>query len=168
MSKFPLAHLLNWLPFKIGVSAKPRPLTSLGGIADRIRIAAFAERQAYYGFLEATRIFADEVPEDLLKAWKRVAQEEFKHESWLLKRLEGINQDVAELPVGLGLYNSFSKCETAREFAFYISDSEEKGRLAGLTFAEALKSRDPETARIFSDIALEELDHISLAKKYFL
>ncbi|MDD4975151.1 MAG: ferritin-like domain-containing protein [Bacteriovorax sp.] len=167
MSKFTPAESLDWSPFKIGTSLKPRPLNSIEGIVDRIRIAAFAERQAYYAFLEAARIFADEVPEDLVKAWKRIAMEEAKHESWLLKRLVEINQNVAELPVGLGLYNSFGKCETAREFTFYISDSEEKGRLAGLKFVEALKTRDPKSAKIFSDIAFEELDHISLASKYF-
>lgn len=167
MSKFTAAESLDWSPFKIGTSVKPRPLNSSEGIVDRIRIAAFAERQAYYAFLEAARIFANEVPADLVLAWKRIAMEEAKHESWLLKRLVEIDQDVAELPVGLGLYNSFCKCETAKEFALYISDSEEKGRLAGLKFVEALETRDPRTAKIFSDIANEELDHISLAAKYF-
>ena len=167
MSKFTSPESLNWSPFKIGTSLKPRPLDSLEGIVDRIRIAAFAERQAYYAFLEASRIFADEVPTDLLFAWKRIAMEEAKHEKWLLQRLVEMNQDIADLPVGLGLYNSFCKCETAKDFTFYISDSEEKGRLAGLKFVEALQIRDPKTAKIFLDIAVEELDHIALAKKYF-
>ena len=167
MNKFISPDSLNWSPFKIGVSLKPRPLDSLDGIADRIRIAAFAERQAHYAFLEAARLFANEVPEDLLFAWKRIAMEEAKHETWLLQRLVEMNQDIADLPVGLGLYNSFGKCQSAREFTFYISDSEEKGRLAGLKFVEALKTRDPKTAKIFLDIAVEELDHIALAKKFF-
>ena len=71
------------------------------------------------------------------------------------------------MPVSLGLYNSFINCKSAGEFTRYISDSEEKGRLAGLLFVEALRTRDPETAKIFSDIAIEEVDHISLATKYF-
>lgn len=167
MSKFTSAESLDWSPFKMGTSIKPRPLNTPEGIVDRIRIAAFAERQAYYAFLEAARIFADEVPEELVMAWKRIAKEEAKHEAWLLKRLIEIDHDIAALPVGLGLYNSFCKCETAREFTLYISDSEEKGRFAGLKFVEALEIRDPETAKIFSDIAFEELDHISLAAKYF-
>lgn len=167
MSKFTSPDSLDWHPFKIGVSVKPRAINTREGIYDRIRIAAFAERQAYYAFLEAARIFADEVPAELVNAWKRIAMEEQKHESWLLKRLQELNHDIAELPVGLGLYNSFCKCETAKEFTLYISDSEEKGRLAGLKFVEVLKESDPETARIFADIAFEELDHISLASKYF-
>jgi len=167
MSKFTPAESLDWSPFKIGTSLKPRPLNTPEGIVDRIRIAAFAERQAYYAFLEAARIFANEVPADLVLAWKTIATEEAKHESWLLKRLVEIDHDVAELPVGLGLYNSFCKCESAKQFTLYISDSEEKGRLAGLKFVEALETRDPQTAKIFSAIAIEELDHISLAAKYF-
>jgi len=167
MSKFSPAESLDWSPFKIGIPARPRPLNSFDGMVDRIRIAAFAERQAYYAFLDAARIFAEEVPRDLVEAWKRIALEEAKHESWLLKRLVEINQDVAEIPVGLGLYNSFCKCETAKEFTLYISDSEEKGRLAGLKFVEVLKVRDPKSAKIFFDIAIEELDHISLAARYF-
>ena len=168
MGQFTSADLLDWKPFKIGTPSKPRPLNSFEGLIDRIRTAAFAERQAYYAFLEAARIFADSVPSDLIKDWERVAHEEAKHERWLLNRLVELNQDVAEMPVSLGLYNSFCKCETARDFAFYISDSEEKGRLAGVKFAEALKIHDPESARIFTNIAIEELDHISLAAKYFL
>jgi uncharacterized ferritin-like protein (DUF455 family) len=167
VSKFKSADSFDWSPFKIGISVKPRPLDSIGGIVDRIRIAAFAERQAHYAFLEAARIFENSVPTELVFAWKKIALEEAKHESWLLKRLIEINQDIAELPVGLGLYNSFTKCETAKEFTLYISDSEEKGRLAGLKFVDALKTRDPITAKIFSDIAIEELEHISLATKYF-
>lgn len=167
MSLFTPAESLDWSPFKIGVSVKPRPLNTIGGVVDRIRIAAFAERQAYYAFLEAARIFADEVPEELVRAWKKIAEEEAKHESWLLKRLIEINQDIAELPVGLGLYNSFCKCETARDFTLYISDSEEKGRLAGLKFVEALKDSDPVTAKIFSNIATEEVEHIALADRFF-
>lgn len=167
MNKFTPPESLDWSPFKIGTSLKPRPLNSTEGIVDRIRVAAFAERQAYYAFLEAARIFKNEVPEDLIQAWKRIAQEEAKHESWLLKRLVEMNYDVSKLPVGLGLYNSFCDCKSAKEFTLYISDSENKGRLAGLKFVEALKIRDPETARIFSDIAFEELDHIALAAKYF-
>ena len=69
--------------------------------------------------------------------------------------------------MSLGLYHSLSKCVTAKEFALYISDSEEKGRVAGIKFAEALKIVDPASAKIFSDIALEEVAHVALAKDFF-
>lgn len=166
MSKFSPADNFDWSPFNVGTPIKTRPMNTFEGLIDRIRIAAFAERQAYYAFLEAARIFADEVPAELVETWKRIAEEEAKHEGWLLNRLVELKQDVAEIPVSLGLYQSFSKCETARDFAFYISDSEERGRVAGLKFAEFLKVNDPETAKIFSDIAEEEIAHVALAKRF--
>lgn len=166
MSKFSPADNFDWSPFNVGTPIKTRPMNTFEGLIDRIRIAAFAERQAYYAFLEAARIFADEVPAELVETWKRIAEEEAKHEGWLLNRLVELKQDVAEIPVSLGLYQSFSKCETARDFALYISDSEERGRVAGLKFAEFLKVNDPETAKIFSDIAEEEIAHVALAKRF--
>jgi uncharacterized ferritin-like protein (DUF455 family) len=167
MSKFSTAETFNWLPFNVGTPLKTRPMNTFEGLIDRIRIAAFAERQAYYAFLEAARVFADEVPTELVQNWKRIAEEEAKHERWLLNRLVELNQDVSEYPVSLGLYHSFSKCETARDFAYYISDSEERGRVAGIKFAEYLKVQDPVTAKIFSDIADEEIAHVALAKDFF-
>lgn len=167
MSKFVSVETLDWTPYKTGIPGKIRPMNTPEGLGDRIRVAAFAERQAYYAFTQAAKIFADEVPEDLIKAWNQIALEEAKHEKWLLKRLEELNIDVAEVPVSLGLYNSFIGCQSARDFTHYISDSEEKGRIAGVKFAEFLKVTDPVTSKIFTDIADEEVFHISLAKKYF-
>jgi uncharacterized ferritin-like protein (DUF455 family) len=167
MSKFISAESLNWAPFQTGTPPKIRPLNSFEGLIDRIRVAAFAERQAHYAFLEAARIFANDVPAELVEAWKIIAEEEAKHESWLLRRLVDLKQDVAEIPVSLGLYHSLTKCESAKEFSLYISDSEEKGRIAGLKFAEALKIHDPASAKIFSDIADEEIAHVALGKRFF-
>ena len=167
MNKFAAAESFDWLPFKVGTPLKTRPMNTHEGLIDRIRIAAFAERQAYYAFLEATKIFAAEVPVELIANWKRIAEEEAKHERWLLKRLIELDQDIGEHSVSLALYHSFSKCKTAKDFAYYISDSEERGRVAGLKFAEYLKIIDPITAKIFSDIAEEEVAHVALAKDFF-
>lgn len=167
MSQFSLAKNFDWLPFNVGIPIKTRPINTFEGLIDRIRIAAFAERQAYYAFLEAARIFADKVPNELILNWQRIAEEEAKHERWLLNRLFELNQDVTEHPVSLALYQSFSKCETPKEFAYYISDSEERGRVAGVKFSDYLKVQDPKTAKIFSDIANEELAHVALAKEFF-
>jgi len=116
--------------------------------------------------LEAAERFTDAPPE-LIQAWKWIAEEERKHEGWYLKRLEELGQDVAAIPVNLNLYYSFSDCKTAREFAYYISDAEERGRIGADRFAEVLKETDPETARIFAQVALEERAHVALAKKFF-
>lgn len=155
-----------WAPYNIGIAPRVRPLQTPEGLADRLRLIAFAERQAYYAFLEAAERFKD-APEGLTIAWQWVAQEERKHESWLLKRLEEMGQDVAAIPVNLNLYHSFAECKTARDFAFYIADAEERGRVGAERFAEVLKTRDSETARIFMQIALEEREHIALVARFF-
>ena len=155
-----------WSPYNIGIAPRVRPLQTVEGLGDRLRLIAFAERQAHYAFLEAAQTFHD-APVDLTTAWKWVALEESKHESWLLKRLEELGQDVAAVPVNLNLYHSFAECQTARDFAFYIADAEERGRIGAERFGEVLKIRDPETARIFMQIALEEREHIALVGRFF-
>jgi uncharacterized ferritin-like protein (DUF455 family) len=164
MNHFIAAESLDWTPYKIGMPSKIRPMNTL---EDRIRVAAFAERQAYYAFTQAAKIFLGSVPKELINAWKKIAEEEAKHEKWLLNRLDELNINVQEMTVSLGLYNSFVDCQNARDFTLYISDSEEKGRIAGIKFADFLKDNDPISAKIFTEIANEEVFHISLAKKYF-
>lgn len=155
-----------WSPYKIGIPEKIRSLNTIEGLGDRLRLVAFAERQAFHAFNEATERFKD-APEGLRDAWKWVALEEAKHESWLLKRLEEIGQDVAGTPVSLNLYHSLQKCMTAKEFALYVSDAEERGRVGAEKFAEVLKNKDPKTAEIFAQIALEERKHIALVDTFF-
>lgn len=155
-----------WSPYKIGTPEKIRSINTAEGLGDRLRLVAFAERQAFHAFNEATVKF-NNAPTGLLDAWKWVALEEAKHESWLLRRLKDIGQDVASVPVNLNLYHSLQKCSTARDFAFYVSDAEERGRLGAEKFAEVLKVRDPQTASIFAQIALEERKHIALVDNFF-
>lgn len=155
-----------WSPYQIGNAPRVRSLNTPEGLGDRLRLVAFAERQAFHAFNEARKRFTD-APEGLLKAWEWVALEEAKHESWLLKRLDELDQDVSSVPVSLNLYHSLAKCESARDFAFYVSDAEDRGRIGAEKFAEVLKTRDPETARIFAQIAFEEREHIALVNKYF-
>jgi uncharacterized ferritin-like protein (DUF455 family) len=155
-----------WSPYLIGVPAKMRPLHTTEGLGDRLRLIAFAERQAFHGFNEAIKKFPD-APEGLLDAWKWVALEESKHESWLLKRLEEIGQNVSDVPVSLNLYYSLQQCQSARDFALYISDAEERGRVGAEKFAEVLAVKDPKTAQMFHQIALEERAHIALVDKFF-
>jgi uncharacterized ferritin-like protein (DUF455 family) len=155
-----------WSPYKIGTPPRVRPLQTVEGLGDRIRLIAFAERQAQIAFLEASTKYQD-IPAGLAEAWIWVAAEEKKHESWLLQRLNELNQAVDAVDVSLSLYHSFSKCESARDFAFYIADAEERGRVGAERFAEVLRLRDPQTAEMFAKIALEEREHIALVAKYF-
>ena len=155
-----------WSPYQIGTSPKLRAVSTPEGLGDRLRLIAFAERQAYHAFTEAIIRF-DDAPDGLKEAWKWVSLEEAKHESWLLKRMEAIGQDVSAVHVNLNLYYSLQKCQTAKEFAFYISDAEERGRIGAEKFAETLAQRDPETAEVFAKIAFEEREHIALVNKFF-
>ena len=155
-----------WAPYQIGIAPRVRPLHTVEGLGDRLRLIAFAERQAHFAFLEAAERFTD-APVELVKAWEWVAVEEAKHESWLLKRLAEIGQDVAAVAVNLNLYHSFAECKSAKDFALYISDAEERGRVGAERFAEVLKTRDPETAKVFAQIAFEEREHIALVEKFF-
>ena len=155
-----------WSPYQIGTPQKMRSLHTTEGLGDRLRLVAFAERQAFHAFNDAAIRFKDAPPE-LIEAWKWVALEEAKHESWLLKRLADLGQEVSAAPVSLNLYHSLMGCETAREFAFYISDAEERGRVGAEKFAQSLSQRDPETARMFQQIAEEEKEHIALVHRFF-
>lgn len=155
-----------WSPYQIGNPPKLRSMNTNEGLGDRLRLIAFAERQAFHAFTNAIIRFKD-APEGLRDAWKWVSLEEAKHESWLLKRMEAIGQEIPAVPVSLNLYHSLEKCQTARDFAFYISDAEERGRIGAEKFAETLAVRDPETAEIFAKIAFEEREHIALVNKYF-
>jgi uncharacterized ferritin-like protein (DUF455 family) len=155
-----------WTPYNVGTPTRIRSLHSVEGLGDRLRLVAFAERQAFHAFNEAISRFPD-APKGLREAWKWVALEESKHESWLLKRLKEIGQTVDAVPVSLNLYNSLQNCTTPKEFALYVSDAEERGRIGAEKFAEVLHERDPETARIFKQIAYEEQEHIALVDKFF-
>lgn len=155
-----------WSPYVIGKPQKIRSINTPEGLGDRLRLVAFAERQAFHAFNEASLRFTD-APAELKDAWKWVALEEAKHESWLLKRLSEIGQDVAAVSVNLNLYHSLQKCQTARDFAFYVSDAEERGRVGAEKFADVLMKNDPLTAEIFAQIAKEEVRHIALVNQYF-
>lgn len=156
---------MDWNPYTLGVVPKPRSLSTLEGLGDRLRFVAFAEKQASRAFAEASVRFVDAPPE-LIEAWRWIAQEEAKHESWLLERMRELFIDVAAVPVALDLYLSFEQCHTAREFSLYMSNAEERGRVAGERFGVTLKNRDPRTAEIFAQIAREEREHVALAQRF--
>jgi uncharacterized ferritin-like protein (DUF455 family) len=155
-----------WSPYLIGTAGKIRSLNTSEGLGDRLRLVAFAERQAFHGFKHAIDTFKD-APAGLREAWEWVALEEAKHESWLLGRLEEIGQSIEAQAVDLKLYRSLINCKSAQEFALYVSDAEERGRVGAEKFQAALAERDPVTAEIFGRIAREEIEHIALVKRFF-
>ncbi len=155
-----------WSPYKLGAPARVRSLRTPQGLGDRLRFIAFAERQAHYAFLEAAERFTD-APSGLADAWRWIAQEEAKHESWLLARLAEIGQDVAEVPQSLDLYQSFTQCRTAHEFALFIANAEERGRVGAEHFARALAAQDPRSSELFAQIGREEVEHVALVSRFF-
>ena len=155
-----------WTPYQIGIAPRIRSIHTREGLGDHLRMIAFAERQAFHAFKNAIEVYAD-APVGLRDAWKWVAEEEAKHETWLLKRLTDIGEDVSAVPVDLHLFDSLIKLATAREFALFISDAEERGRKGAEKIARTLLVIDPVTAKIFNQIALEEREHIALVDKFF-
>lgn len=155
-----------WSPYQIGNAPRVRSLNTPEGLGDRLRLIAFAERQAFHAFNEAAERFSD-APMELKEAWRWVAKEEAKHESWLLERLKALGQEVGEIPVSLNLYHSLKTCETPESFALYVADAETRGKIGAEKFAEVLVLKDPETAKVFAQIALEESEHIALVDKFF-
>lgn len=160
----------DWSPFAVLPRAErskgPRAITSKEGIGDRLRAAGFAEIQAYYAFLWASERFEDASPA-LRANWRGLAFAEERHLGWLLARMDALGIAVTERPVSDWLWYSLIQCKTAKDFAVYIANSEERGRLAGLRFAEAMREVDPVSAEIFGKIAEEEIEHIRLAAKFF-
>ncbi len=159
-----------WTPFVVlprSERAKsPRSIETKDGIGDRLRAAAFAEIQAYYAFHWAADRFADAPP--ALKAnWRGLALAEERHLEWLLARMADLEIDVRERGVSDWLWVSLQKCQTAKEFAVFIASAEERGRLAGVRFSEAMRKIDPISAEIFGRIAEEEIEHIRLAEKFY-
>lgn len=155
---------MDWSPFRLcGPAEKipaPRPLNTPEGVGDRLRTAAFAERQAREAFVWAGRF--QDAPESLRQGWRRLAQEEDKHLGWLLRRMEQLGVDPAERAVSDALYRSLLCCSDWRQFAAFMARAEDRGRVAERRFQQALALSDPETARIFAAIASEEDAHIAL------
>jgi uncharacterized ferritin-like protein (DUF455 family) len=161
---------LNWAPFELAPSGQhadaPRSISTLEGVGDRMRAAAFAEIQARDAFQWAADHFED-APEQLRNCWRALADSEQKHLDWLLKRMEELGVSVKGRKVSDHLWHSLQACKTAKEFAVYMSNAEDRGRKAGERFYETLRESDPVTAEIFRKIAEEEIAHIALAKRFF-
>jgi uncharacterized ferritin-like protein (DUF455 family) len=159
-----------WDPFHVSPKGEkadlPRSLDTFEGVGDRLRSAAFAEIQAREAFLWGAQNFP-EASEDLKGAWRMLAKSEQRHLEWLLQRMIELKVDIRERRVSDQLWYSLISCTTAKEFALFMASAEERGRVAGVRFHQALLKKDPVTAEIFGKIAEEEVSHIALAQKYF-
>lgn len=160
----------DWSPFRVAPRGTrgdaPRSIDTPEGIGDRLRAAAFAELQAKEAFFWAADHLSDASPA-LRSAWRGLGLAEERHLNWLLKRMEELGYSVQDRSVSDQLWISLRSCKSAKDFSLFMASAEERGRRAGERFHEAMLSRDPVTARIFGQIAREEVEHIALAEKHF-
>ncbi|MBU6155156.1 MAG: ferritin-like domain-containing protein [Bdellovibrionales bacterium] len=158
---------IEWTPFTICAPSEkapyPRSLNTPEGLGDRLRFVAFAEKQAENAFRHAAHSYPG-LPDSVKNTWLALSMEEAKHLQWLLERMKELGVDPAERPQSLALWNSFDRCTTAMEFALFMANAEERGRIAGEQFHETLMKSDPVTGELFRRIAEEEKVHIELAR----
>jgi uncharacterized ferritin-like protein (DUF455 family) len=145
---------------------KPRPMNTPEGVGDRMRSAAFAELQASAAFKWAAEHF-QEAPAELRASWTDQVADESRHYGMIRRRMDELGVGVTEKKVSLSLWEALQNCTTGEEFCVMIAAAEEKGRRAGLKLAGHMKNADPETARIFLEIAEDEVAHVALAETHF-
>lgn len=80
--------------------------------------------------------------------------------------MDELGVSVTERPVSLHLWDSFTACQTAKQFTERMAGAEERGLRAGERFHRKLAERDPVTAEMFGQIAREEAGHVALAKRF--
>jgi len=155
---------VDWSPFRVAAAGAPvaraRGLNGPDGLGDRLRTAAFAEKQAAAAFHWAVKNLGD-AGEDLRASWARFAAEEEKHYGWIMTRMTALNIDPAAREVSDSLWRSLCAAETAGQFCALMVAAEDRGRQAERAFVSLLAGRDPESAEIFRRIADEEDEHIA-------
>ena len=144
----------------------PRKLGTAEGLGDRMRTAAFAEKQAIAAFIWAAEKFTD-APAPLRQDWLNQVPEEEKHYDMIVARMAELGFGVTDREVSRGLWDSLATCQTAAEFCVNIARAEERGRQAGVQLVAYLKSKDPITAAIFQEIVDDEVAHVALAHTYY-
>lgn len=159
---------MDWSPFTVCAPEEYAPATrGIGtpeGVADRLRTAAFAERQAFEAFTWAADTLTD-ASDELRAAWRRIALEEKTHLELLLGRMTELGVKVADRPVSDRLWRRLIQCKTASEFTVLMRDAEARGQAAEESFRRSLAQRDPATAAIFGRIADDEAEHLALADR---
>lgn len=159
---------MNWEPFVLcgpeEYAPASRGIGSPEGIADRLRTAAFAERQAFAAFVWAAENLAD-ASDELRAAWRRIALEEEVHLHLLLGRMAELGVKVADRPVSDRLWRRLIQSKTAPEFSILMRDAEARGQAAEESFRRSLAQRDPVTAAIFGRIADDEAEHLATADR---
>ena len=159
---------MNWEPFVVcspeDYAPDARGLGSPEGLGDRLRTAAFAERQAFSAFMWAAEHLTD-ASDELRAAWRRIGLEEEMHLNLILGRMAELGVKAEERPVSDRLWRRLTETKTALEFSALMRLAEARGRTAEESFCRSLAQRDPATAAIFGRIAEDEAEHLALADR---
>ncbi|PIE75526.1 hypothetical protein CSA17_06990 [bacterium DOLJORAL78_65_58] len=98
---------MDTAPFQILAEGRkpprPRGLNTPEGLGDRMRTAAFAEKQAIHAFRWACERFQD-VPGELRAAWAALIPEEEKHYRLIVTRMAELGFALDARPVTLNLW----------------------------------------------------------------
>jgi uncharacterized ferritin-like protein (DUF455 family) len=152
----------NWGSFTLGKPDSIRALSSPEGVADRLRVVAFAELQARDAFRYGAERFP-ESPAEWREAWLRFAEVEDRHAQMLLNRMAELGVVPGARVVSDKLTRLCRKAEDAVTFLFLLSSAEERGMEAGQVLGEQMRAYDPESAALFAQIAAEEVEHVETA-----
>jgi uncharacterized ferritin-like protein (DUF455 family) len=160
----------SYRPFR-ATSGKPdsiRPMQSPEGVADRLRVVAFAELQARDLFFYGRERFAGRVPGGWERDWERFSRVEDRHAQLLLDRMARLGTDPGARAVSDKLSRLCRMAEDPVLFLFLLSGAEERGMEAGFTLEEQMRKIDAESAAIFGLIAKEEVEHVNSARAALL
>ncbi len=159
---------MDWSPFVVCTPEEYAPgargMGGPDGLGDRLRTAAFAERQAFAAFMWAADTLTDASAE-LRAAWRRIGFEEELHLNLLLVRMAELRVRVDARPVSDRLWRRLIQSKNAAEFSVMMREAEARGQAAEESFRRSLADRDPVTAAIFGRIADDEAEHLALADR---
>jgi uncharacterized ferritin-like protein (DUF455 family) len=153
----------GWKGFSLGKPEAIRALSSAEGVADRLRVVAFAELQARDAFRYGAERFP-EAPADWREAWLRFAEVEDRHAQMLLSRMQELGVEPGGRVVSDKLTRLCRKAEDPITFLFLLASAEERGMEAGQVLGEQMKAYDAVSAALFAQIAAEEVEHVETAQ----
>lgn len=155
----------QWKPFRLAERGDAiRALQAPEGVADRLRLVAFAELQARDAFRSGAARFEGQIPEELRQHWLRFAEVEDRHAQMLLARMAEMGVDPGARSVSDKLTRLCDKAEDPILFLFLLASAEERGMEQGKILGELMRKVDETSARIFLQIADEEVEHVEVAQ----
>ncbi|MGZ3694991.1 MAG: DUF455 family protein [Bdellovibrionota bacterium] len=155
----------QWQPFRLAERGDAiRAMQGADGVADRLRLVAFAELQARDAFRSGAERFAGQIDETLRQTWLRFADVEDRHAQMLLARMTELGIEPGSRAVSDKLTRLCAKATDPIVFLFLLSSAEERGMEQGKLLGEQMLAVDEASAKIFLQIAEEEVEHVQMAR----